>query len=764
VAGPLGDGGQSVADAELSVDLLQRSYPQVLSTWMSVGIYAALVGYGASALGVYLEHPAELLHRFDPWIVLCGLIALGLHRSGRARAAGLLLIGSIWIEQHFTLATMPQEVWASPAAVLPLEVLLAGLWLGARPARWLGAVTIISVPLTVVASGALGIGPGLSGVETAPLLVGMTLAIGVTLMLLSLVLQVLGKVLRVTVPRFGRYRLVRRVGSGGMAEIWKARVDGPAGFEKTVAIKRILPNFEEDQQFIEMFISEARLAACLVHPNIVQGHDFGVADQDGQKVHYITMEYVAGQNLSTLQWRLSEKGEALPLGVVLYICAESAKALAYAHSEVDTTGTPLGFVHRDISPHNLMITYRGDIKVADFGIAKAVTSALTRQTATGVFKGKIAYMSPEQAAYQPLDARSDLFSLGIVLFELVTGTRLFSGTIDEVFAQVRTFAPAGPERLPGVPQDVQDIICKALAVQREDRYQDGAELEADLNRAIAARGWAPARADLSAIMQAHFAHKIALEKEDSGLQQLQPSTPVSSAAKVARTGTGSTLIGSMPQQAQPFDGAIPVASSEGEPQPRHTMFTWNTAYAPPRTARWLALLGGGVTLLLIAGQQLTKPTTLPETSLVAPAHAAAARTAAPAEMPARVTMPESAAAPTTDMPMTGISTTDIPRMDAPPSVPAAPSPSRMAAKPPTRTIRQKGSVSATGKPWMAVYIDGELVTEERPLKRLPVTAGLHAFRFVNGHAGLDKIQTITIPANVEVVIAVDAMSGSIEVH
>ena len=137
-------GRQSLQDAELSVDLLQRTYPQVLSRWVLVGICAALLGYGASSLGIYLDHPLEvLLRRPDPWLVLCNLIALALHRSGRARAAALLTIAPVWLEQHLTLAIMPQQLWAAPAAVLPLQVLLAGLWLGARPARWLGATTII---------------------------------------------------------------------------------------------------------------------------------------------------------------------------------------------------------------------------------------------------------------------------------------------------------------------------------------------------------------------------------------------------------------------------------------------------------------------------------------------------------------------------------------------------------------------------------------------------------------------------------------------
>lgn len=191
-----GDSRQSVEDAELAIDLLQRSYPQVLSTWISVGIYAAILGYGASALSVYLEDAAEVFRRADPWVVGCGLIALALHRMGRARAAGLMVIGPVWLEQHYTLATMPQQVWAAPAAVLPLLVLLTGLWMGARPARWLGAITILSVPATIVVSGALRLGKGLFGTETVPLLVAMTLAIGVTLLLLSFVLQMMGKVLR----------------------------------------------------------------------------------------------------------------------------------------------------------------------------------------------------------------------------------------------------------------------------------------------------------------------------------------------------------------------------------------------------------------------------------------------------------------------------------------------------------------------------------------------------------------------------------------
>ena len=314
--------------------------------------------------------------------------------------------------------------------------------------------------------------------------------------------------------QLGKYRLVRQVGAGGMAEVWKARTQGPGGFQKTVAIKRALPMYDDNSDAVAMFAAEACIGAVLVHPNIVQVHDFGCERRSGQEIHDIAMEYVAGQSLAALRQRLREHGESLPLGIALYVCAEAAKALAYAHSVEGSRGRPLGLVHRDISPHNLMVTYSADVKVADFGIAKVQALASTKKTLPGVLKGKLAYMSPEQAMCKPLDARSDIFSLGIVMFELVTGTRLFSGSGAEVLAQARGFEFPNHDRLRVVPLAVQEVLRKALAKAPEGRYQDAAGLEADLNRVMAAGRCWTARADLAAMMREHFGDEIAADRQD----------------------------------------------------------------------------------------------------------------------------------------------------------------------------------------------------------------------------------------------------------
>ncbi|HVO31471.1 MAG TPA: serine/threonine-protein kinase, partial [bacterium] len=221
---------------------------------------------------------------------------------------------------------------------------------------------------------------------------------------------------------FGRYTLIRRVGLGGMAEIWKAKVLGPAGFEKTVAVKKILPELTDDSEFLEMFVDEAKLVADLVHPNIVQVHDFG---QVGPRDYFIAMEYVSGANLGSLLKRLKDRGARVPRETAIFIILESARGLGYAHAKRDSAGRSLGIVHRDVSPSNILVSFGGEVKVADFGIAKARSARQT--TAEGFVRGKVSYMSPEQAAGGDLDQRSDIFSLGLVFVEMLTGKRFFTG-------------------------------------------------------------------------------------------------------------------------------------------------------------------------------------------------------------------------------------------------------------------------------------------------------------------------------------------------
>jgi serine/threonine-protein kinase len=219
----------------------------------------------------------------------------------------------------------------------------------------------------------------------------------------------------------GKYRLLAELGRGGMATVYLALVSGPVGFHKLVVIKQIGGEFAEEPEFLTMFLDEARLAARLNHPNVVQTNEVG---QDGLR-HFICMEYLEGQPLTAVTRRLVRQKPVLSLGMQLRIAVDALAGLHYAHELADFDGTPLGVVHRDVSPHNIFVTYTGQVKVVDFGIAKAMSSASA--TRPGVLKGKVAYMSPEQARGDAVDRRADIFAMGVILWEMATGKRLFHG-------------------------------------------------------------------------------------------------------------------------------------------------------------------------------------------------------------------------------------------------------------------------------------------------------------------------------------------------
>jgi serine/threonine protein kinase len=222
--------------------------------------------------------------------------------------------------------------------------------------------------------------------------------------------------------RFGQYELLERIASGGMAELFRARRSGVEGFQKIVAIKKILPHIAGNDEFITMFADEAKLAAQLNHPNIVHIFDLGKIESGG---YFIAMEFVEGRDLRAILKSAREIGQPLPVPLSIYIACKIAAALDYAHRRRESDGRELKIVHRDVSPQNILISYEGDIKLCDFGIAKAASKA--SQTESGALKGKVRYMSPEQAWGKPIDRRSDLFSLGAVLFEMLTEQPLFRG-------------------------------------------------------------------------------------------------------------------------------------------------------------------------------------------------------------------------------------------------------------------------------------------------------------------------------------------------
>ena len=282
----------------------------------------------------------------------------------------------------------------------------------------------------------------------------------------------------------GKYTLKRKIATGGMAEIWLAEQTGPGGFAKELVIKRILPHLANDAQFVEMFLDEARLAAQLQHPHIVQIYDLGEAGG----YYYIAMEYIQGHDLEVILNASLEQGSGLQPTAAARIVADACAALDYAHTFADSSGRPVNLVHRDATPQNILISKNGQVKLVDFGVAKAATSS--HQTQAGAVKGKFAYMSPEQVRGQPLDGRSDLFTLGIVLYELLTGRRPF-GHDSELLA-VTAILNNPPDPIESfrkdVPNDLKKIVYKALEKDANSRFSSAETMQTALEEMIQGSG------------------------------------------------------------------------------------------------------------------------------------------------------------------------------------------------------------------------------------------------------------------------------------
>ncbi len=278
--------------------------------------------------------------------------------------------------------------------------------------------------------------------------------------------------------RFGKYLLLDRIAVGGMAEVFVAKAFGVEGFERLLAIKKILPTMGEDPEFISMFVDEARIAVQLSHANIVQILELGKHDEN----LYIAMEYIAGRDVRQVLERFRKRGRPMPVPQACLIIAKVCEALDYAHRKHDAQGRALGIVHRDVSPQNVLVSYEGDIKLIDFGIAKA--ESRLQKTQAGILKGKFSYMSPEQVRGLPIDHRSDVFAVGVVLWELLTGEKLFTGDSDfAVLEKVRQGLVPPPRQLnPAIPETLQNVVLKALAAESNVRYQWASELHDDLMR------------------------------------------------------------------------------------------------------------------------------------------------------------------------------------------------------------------------------------------------------------------------------------------
>jgi len=318
---------------------------------------------------------------------------------------------------------------------------------------------------------------------------------------------------------YGPYTLLERIAAGGMAEVFKAKRSGVEGFEKVVAVKRILAHLSDNQDFVNMFIDEAKVVAGLTHPNIVQIFDLGKLDE----TYFIAMEFVHGKDLRSIQRRSRDKGLRPPPDLSAYVVSRVCSALEHAHTRKDAEGRPLGLVHRDVSPQNILISFEGDVKLTDFGIAKATTKAAA--TDRGSLRGKLLYMSPEQASGQPMDRRSDIFSVGVVFYELLTDRKPFMATSEKgILDMVRECRIDPPskwnDRIPGT---LERIVLKALEKSPDERYQDAGEMHRDMERALLELS-APVAQDLARLMELLF------ERDERGVREPPPEGPAPATA------------------------------------------------------------------------------------------------------------------------------------------------------------------------------------------------------------------------------------------
>jgi eukaryotic-like serine/threonine-protein kinase len=335
-------------------------------------------------------------------------------------------------------------------------------------------------------------------------------------------------VLKKPVP-FGKYYLLERINVGGMAEVFKAKTFGVEGFERLLAVKRILPNIAEDEEFITMFIDEAKIAVQLQHANIAQIFDLGKVDES----YFIALEYVNGRDLRSIFDRMRSRGESLPIAMACWVMMQICEGLDYAHNKRDGQGRELHLIHRDISPQNVLIGYDGEVKLIDFGIAKAAGKASTTQA--GILKGKFGYMSPEQVRGLPIDKRSDIFAVGIVLYELLTGERLFVGETDfstlEKVRNVEIVPPSSYNKK--IPAELERLMLKALARDPEDRYSNAIDLHDDLQSFLYSIGEFYSRKDLAGWMKKTFAAEI--EEDNAKIEQYrQIAPPVAASSEVSR--------------------------------------------------------------------------------------------------------------------------------------------------------------------------------------------------------------------------------------
>jgi len=364
---------------------------------------------------------------------------------------------------------------------------------------------------------------------------------------------------------FGKYSIFARLGSGGMADALLAMLHGDLGFQKLVVLKRMHSSLGRDSHFVRMFLDEARLAARLNHPNVVTTSEVG--EVDGH--YFIAMEYLEGLSLDRIVRKYIKLGGGIPLGFLFRVLCDSLEGLHYAHELRDFGGAQLGVVHRDVTPSNLFVTSDGMGKVLDFGIAKAATQ--DEATRTGMLKGKLAYMSPEQFYSAPVDCRADLWSMGVLVWEMVTGRRLFKGSNDAVTYQniISMEIPSVTGYRPDAPPEIDQVVHYALQRERDQRYQDAESMRRDMERILHESLGAFSRADVASMMRVTFGE--VLEENRETIRAFASPAPPRASASYGQSSSGEIRAGAgmtfPPTSSQVDPRALGIAPSPRAARP-----------------------------------------------------------------------------------------------------------------------------------------------------------------------------------------------------
>ncbi|MBK7858814.1 MAG: serine/threonine protein kinase [Archangiaceae bacterium] len=540
--------------------------------------------------------------------------------------------------------------------------------------------------------------------------------------------------------RIGRYQLLAPLASGGMAEIWLARQTVEfEGFSKVLVIKRMTQTLENEPEYVEMFLQEARLAAQLNHPNVVQIFELG--QQHG--AYFIVMEYVEGESLASIRRHAHTAGHPLPDALVAVIGAQVAEGLHYAHTATGIGGEALNVVHRDVSPQNVLVTFDGSVKVVDFGIAKVAN----RASISGQLKGKLGYMSPQQGNAVPVDHRSDIFSLGVVLHELLTGKRLFRGSTDiEVLREVISEAPLPRISTfrPDIDAELDQVVATAIERAPERRQQTAQQLQRELEHWLRAHGPA-GRPELAAFMRSLFAERISQRRAmiDDALNNRFSLSDAMAVPALWTPSNGSqldTLLNGAGARA-PHPSRLPrllLAAAVGvltaaggwallsrtSPSTPAAPTVEAVVHPPPRLSVETEPPGAEI---VADGAVLGKSPLVIE-SLAPGEHTVTARLADHRVVEKKVSLAEG-----------GQSALSL--MLEPDD--AADDPAKHAA--PVKKLA-RGRLNLSTKPWASVFL-GKQRLGDTPLKDVSLPAGHHLLRLVNAEEGIDSSIEVEIKAN-----------------